>query len=119
MTLDAGEIGTIKARIEAQRTHRALAGHADEGELHAQTAELGFISLYAPEIDRVAGSLEADLAFTGTLGTPLIDGTLKLSDGRARSLPGQSRAARREARSAAARATGWISRAPRASAAAT
>ena len=33
------------------------------------------------EIDRVAGSLEANLAFTGTLGTPLVDGTLKLIDG--------------------------------------
>jgi translocation and assembly module TamB len=79
--LDAGEIGTVKGKLELQRTGDRWQDMPLKGEIHAQTAELGFISLYAPEIDRVAGSLDANLAFTGTLGTPLVDGTLKLIDG--------------------------------------
>ena len=79
--LDAGEIGTVKGRMEVQRSAERWQDMPLQGELHAQTAELGFISLYAPEIDRVAGSLDANLAFTGTLGTPLVDGSLKLIDG--------------------------------------
>jgi translocation and assembly module TamB len=80
VTLDAGEVGTIKVRLNAQRSTERWQDMPVTGELHAQTAELGFISLYAPEIDRVAGKLAADLAITGTLGTPLIDGNLKLSN---------------------------------------
>jgi translocation and assembly module TamB len=79
--LDAGEIGTVKGRVEVQRSAPRWQDMPMRGELHAQTAELGFISLYVPEIDRVAGSLDANLAFTGTLGTPLVDGSLKLIDG--------------------------------------
>jgi translocation and assembly module TamB len=79
--LDAGEIGTVKGRVEVQRSTNRWQDMPMKGELRAQTAELGFISLYAPEIDRVAGSLEGNLAFNGTLGTPLVDGTLKLIDG--------------------------------------
>jgi translocation and assembly module TamB len=50
------------------------------GELHAQTAELGYVTLYFPEIDKASGRLDANLAITGTLGTPLIEGTVKLSN---------------------------------------
>ena len=80
MTLDAGEIGTIKCGSMRIASAPRWQDMPVTGELHAQTAELGFITLYAPEIDRVAGKLAADLAVSGTLGTPLIDGTLKLSD---------------------------------------
>jgi translocation and assembly module TamB len=80
--LDAGEIGTVKGKMELLRSGGSRWQDMPlRGELRAQTAELGFISLYAPEVDRVAGSLEANLALTGTLGTPLVDGTLKLIDG--------------------------------------
>lgn len=80
VTLDAGDVGTIKMRLNAQRSTERWQDMPVTGEVHAQTAELGFISLYAPEVDRVAGRLAADLAITGTLGTPLLDGNLKLSD---------------------------------------
>ena len=33
------------------------------------TGELGFITLYAPEIDRASGQFDANLSFEGTLGT--------------------------------------------------
>ena len=80
VTLDAGDIGTIKMKLGAQRTTARWQDMPVSGEVHAQTAELGFITLYAPEIDRIAGKLVADLSVTGTLGTPLLDGDLKLSD---------------------------------------
>ena len=67
-------------KLDAQRSAERWQDMPVTGEFHAQTAELGFISLYAPEVDRVAGKLAADLAVSGTLGTPLIDGNLKLSD---------------------------------------
>jgi translocation and assembly module TamB len=80
VTLDAGEIGTIKMRLDANRSATRWQDMPVVGEVHAQTAELGFITLYAPEIDRVAGKLAADLSVSGTLGTPLIAGNMKLSD---------------------------------------
>ena len=80
VTLDAGEIGTIKVQLNADRSTARWQDMPVTGAVHAQTAELGWITLYAPEIDRVAGKLAADLAVSGTLGTPLIDGDMKLSD---------------------------------------
>ena len=51
------------------------------GELHAQTAELGLLSLYFPDIDRAAGHFNADLNVAGTLGAPRSAASLKLTDG--------------------------------------
>ena len=78
--LDAGNVGTISMRVDAQRSTSRWQDMPLSGEFHAQTAELGFISLYAPEVDRVAGKMVSDLTLSGTLGTPLIDGKLELSD---------------------------------------
>jgi translocation and assembly module TamB len=80
VTLDAGEIGTIKVTLDSTRSTARWQDMPVTGQVHAQTAELGWISLYAPEIDRVAGKLVANLSVSGTLGTPLIDGNMKLSD---------------------------------------
>jgi translocation and assembly module TamB len=80
VTLDAGQIGTIKAKVEAQRSTARWEDMPIAGELHVQTAELGLITLYVPDIDRVAGQLVTDLSVAGTVGTPLLDGMLKLTD---------------------------------------
>ena len=80
VTLDAGEIGTIKGQLEAQRSTQRWQDMPISGEVHVQTAELGLITLYAPDIDRVAGRVVTDLDVSGTLGTPLLDGRLKLTD---------------------------------------
>ena len=40
------------------------------GQLQMATGELGFITLYLPEIDRAAGHFDANLSFGGTLGKP-------------------------------------------------
>ncbi len=89
--LGDGEVGTIHGRLDAQRlTPRGtspgepLAHWQDmplTGELHAQTAELGLISLYVPDIDRAAGHFNADIQLAGTAGTPRLAGQVKISDG--------------------------------------
>lgn len=80
LEFNAGAIGTIKGRAIALRSTARWQDMPLSGELHAQTAELGFATLYAPQIDRAAGRLAADLALAGTAGTPLMKGSIKLSD---------------------------------------
>jgi translocation and assembly module TamB len=79
--LEDGEVGTIKANFEAQRGAPEWHAMPVHGELHAHTAELNLISLYMPEIDRAAGELTADVQIAGTFGTPLLDGSVKISNG--------------------------------------
>ncbi len=79
--LDAGETGNIKASLNAHRSTPRWQDMPVNGELHVQTAGLGLITLYAPDIDRVAGQVVTDLSVNGTIGAPLLDGTLKLTDG--------------------------------------
>jgi translocation and assembly module TamB len=89
--LGDGEVGTIHGRLDAQRVTprgtsppEALARWQDmplTGELHAQTAELGLVSLYVPDIDRAAGHFNADVQLAGTAGTPRLAGQVKISDG--------------------------------------
>jgi translocation and assembly module TamB len=43
------------------------------------TGELGFITLYTPDIDRASGHFDANLSFDGTLGQPSATGVVKLS----------------------------------------
>jgi len=80
VSFDAGDAGTIKGRAEVLRTTAVWQDMPLQGELHAQTAELGYVTLYFPEIDKASGKLDANLAITGTLGTPLIEGSIKLSN---------------------------------------
>lgn len=80
MGLDAGRIGTIKAHIELARSANRWEDMPLRGELHVQTAELGFVTLYAPQIDRAAGKLAADLALSGTGGAPLVKGMIRLTE---------------------------------------
>jgi translocation and assembly module TamB len=50
------------------------------GQLQMATGELGFITLYVPDIDRAAGHFDANLSLDGTLGEPSASGVVKLSD---------------------------------------
>jgi translocation and assembly module TamB len=78
--LDAEQIGSIHGNLRAARVTRRWQDMPLAGELHVQTAELGLVTLYVPDADRVAGRLTTDLTVEGTLGAPLIDGMLKLQD---------------------------------------
>jgi translocation and assembly module TamB len=79
--LESGDVGTIKGTLIAQRNADAWEAMPAQGELHAHTDQLGLITLYIPDIDRAAGHLDADMKIAGTLGTPLVDGSLKITDG--------------------------------------
>ncbi len=79
--LGDGEVGTLHGRLDAQRTTAQWLDMPLSGELHAQTAELGLISLYEPDVDRAAGHFNADIQVAGTAGTPRLSGVVKVSDG--------------------------------------
>ncbi len=79
--LDAAAVGTIKGSLTAQRTGEQWRNMPVRGELHAHTGDLGLVTLYVPEVDRAAGNLSADVEFKGTLGTPLVNGSLKVANG--------------------------------------
>lgn len=79
--LDAGTVGTIAGEMIAQRTSNDWKDMPLMGELHAHTAEIDFLSLYLPQIDRAASRIEADLTASGTVGLPLVDGIIKLENG--------------------------------------
>ena len=80
VSFDAGEVGTINGRANISRSSARWQDMPLEGEVHAQTAELGYVILYLPEIDKASGRLDVNLAIAGTLGTPLIQGSVKLSN---------------------------------------
>ena len=80
VALDAGPVGTIEGQITLARNTRRWKDMPLQGHLKVHTAELGFVTLYAPQIDRAAGRLETQLALSGTAGTPLVDGTIRLSE---------------------------------------
>jgi translocation and assembly module TamB len=80
VSFDAGDVGTINGRANISRTTARWQDMPLQGELHAQTAELGYVTLYFPEVDKASGRLDANLAISGTLGTPLIEGSIKLTN---------------------------------------
>jgi translocation and assembly module TamB len=51
------------------------------GNMHVETHELGFVPLLVPEIDRLSGSLDADLSLAGSIRKPEFNGAMVLSDG--------------------------------------
>ncbi len=81
VALDAGETGRIAGELLATRNGGALMNTPLRGSFRAATSALGIINVFVPAIDRAAGTLDADLAFGGTLGRPLLSGVLKLANG--------------------------------------
>src|SRR5215469_1697915 len=79
--LKDSQVGTLAGKFEAQRTTARWEDMPLAGELRASTSQLGLISLYLPDIDRITGHIDANLIATGTLGVPHFKGEVKLSDG--------------------------------------
>jgi translocation and assembly module TamB len=80
LRLDAAARGLIAGRMRADRNSADISSWPLTGQLQMATGELGFITLYAPEIDRASGHFDANLSFAGTLGRPVASGVIKLSD---------------------------------------
>jgi len=79
--LEDGEVGSIRARVDAQRGTGGWQAMPLSGAVHAETTELGLLSLYFPDIDRAAGELHADVNVAGTLGAPQLNGVVKVTGG--------------------------------------
>jgi translocation and assembly module TamB len=80
LRLDAAERGLIVGRARMDRTGADMNAWPLRGQLQMATGELGFITLYLPEIDRAAGRFDANLTFGGTVGRPSANGVLKLAN---------------------------------------
>ena len=80
MRLDAASRGIIAGRMRAERTAPEMADWPLHGQLQMATGELGFITLYTPDIDRASGHFDANMSFEGTLGQPVASGVVKLSN---------------------------------------
>ena len=81
LRLDAAARGLIAGRLRAERGAADMGDWPLRGQLQMATGELGFITLYAPDIDRASGRFDANLSFAGTLGRPVASGIVKLSNG--------------------------------------
>jgi translocation and assembly module TamB len=79
LRLDAAQRGLIVGRSRVERTAGEMTTWPLRGQLQMATGELGFVTLYVPQIDRAAGRFDADLTFDGTVGRPSASGVLKLS----------------------------------------
>ena len=81
LQLDAGATGRIEGEATVQRSAADFADLPLRADLNARTDAIGLLNLYIPEIDRSSGLLTVDVALGGTLGTPLVNGLVRLEDG--------------------------------------
>ncbi|HEX3836000.1 MAG TPA: translocation/assembly module TamB domain-containing protein [Steroidobacteraceae bacterium] len=81
LNMDAGPQGSIKGQLIAMRDGHAWRELPLDGSIALQTAQLDFVPLYVPQVDRAAGRLIANLNIAGTIAAPLLSGSLSLADG--------------------------------------
>ena len=81
LNLDAGNQGSLKGQLTALRNGGEWRALPLSGSVALQTAQLDFIPLYVPEVDRAAGQLAATLDIAGVVGAPLLSGSLSLNGG--------------------------------------
>lgn len=79
LRLDAAARGLISGRMRAERIGDDMLAWPLRAQLQMATGELGFVTLYVPDVDRASGHFDANLSFDGTLGAPRASGVLKLS----------------------------------------
>ncbi len=83
-----GELRATYAVTDAQQAARGSAAPVTSwrdmplnATLRADSTALALLYLYVPEIDRSAGDLSLDFVVGGTLGTPLVNGVLRIDNG--------------------------------------
>ncbi|HEY1491024.1 MAG TPA: translocation/assembly module TamB domain-containing protein, partial [Steroidobacteraceae bacterium] len=79
--LGDGQVGTMTAKLDIQRSTPRWQDMPVSGELHAHSADCGLVTLYVPQIDRASGQFTADVGVAGTVGQPRLSGSLKVIDG--------------------------------------
>lgn len=85
LTFDAPENGKIAAQLTlpALNTWPLSEPQPIAGTLQASLPDLSSFAAWIPEIERLAGQLQADLAFAGSLAQPQVTGELRLDEGAA------------------------------------
>ena len=81
LEMHGGTAGSLAGSWVVHRTTADWHGMPLEGDLTVRTPLRAWTPLYTRNIDRIGGSADAKLALSGTLGTPLINGTLSIADG--------------------------------------
>ena len=79
--LGDGQVGTMTAKLDIQRSTPRWQDMPVSGELHAHSADCGLVTLYVPQIDRASGQFTADIGVAGTIGEPRLTGLIKVTDG--------------------------------------
>ena len=81
--LDAGTTGRLEARLATRRPtpDASWRDWSLDGELRIDSDAVSFVDSYLTEIDRVVGRLRTELRLGGTLAAPLLNGTLRVSNG--------------------------------------
>jgi translocation and assembly module TamB len=82
LLLDAGKTGRLEGQLTA-RQPTPDAGWRDwsaNGQVRVDSDAVGFVDSYLTEIDRVTGRLRAELRVGGTIGAPLLNGDLNVSN---------------------------------------
>lgn len=83
-TITAAATGSTATTAAATAGLRESASWRDMplvATLRADSTALALLYFYLPQIDRSAGDLSLDLVVGGTLGTPLVNGVLRLENG--------------------------------------
>jgi translocation and assembly module TamB len=73
-------VGSVAARV---RVKDVYSQPELDGQLQLALSDLKFISLFAPQLQAIEGTLESALIATGPLAQPRVQGSLQLSDAQA------------------------------------
>lgn len=85
LPLESG--GGLRVDAEVAASTAPLTERTLEGRVRAQLPELGFLTEFTPQVSSLDGRIDGDIAISGTLAAPALDGRLALEDGAA-VLPG-------------------------------
>lgn len=81
LEISADSRGRARGQLQASRSTERWQDMPVQAALRADSSALAFLYLYVPEIDRSAGELSLDFVIGGTLGSPLVNGVLRLENG--------------------------------------
>lgn len=75
--LDLAQTGQLQATLQAQDPFAAA---RINGKLNAAITDLGLISLFAPQVQKVSGQLKADINVTGSIQKLALRGAIRLEN---------------------------------------
>jgi translocation and assembly module TamB len=82
VALDAGAAGNIHSEISARAVNSGWRDWPLAGTLQLDSDAFDVLDSYLAEIDRASGRVNADLRLAGTLGSPQLNGAVRVSNAR-------------------------------------